>query len=140
VSETGRFVVWLFSSPGEPIDTGVVFAWWETRRPAFNLVVGAYGILCFAVFLAAILASGFLAPGEDAIEPMAFFAAPIVVNVLYTLGWIVEGTARSLDRDGELSPRFGPRLLMAGLGLGLLLCSVPAVYWVGYVVFQSFDN
>jgi hypothetical protein len=128
---------WLFSSPSEPVDFGAVFLWWESRRPVFNLIIGTYGICCLIVFFIAIWKSGILTPGEDAVEPIALMAAPIVINVLYTLGWIVEGLGRSLDLHGELSPRFGPRLLMVGLSLGLFLSSVPAVYWVGYVLFQQ---
>jgi hypothetical protein len=119
-----RFADWLFSNPTDPGSPKAVVAWWEARRPSFNLIVGAYGVIGLVAFLVTISASGHLQPGEDAVEPLALFAAPIVINVLYTLGWIVELTYRSLEPD--LSPRFGPRLLQLGLGLGLFLSTVPA--------------
>jgi hypothetical protein len=124
VGAAQRFAAWLFSNPEDPISPKGVFAWWEIRRLPFNLIVGTYGILCLVIFFAAITTSGHLQPGEDAVEPLALLAAPVVVNVLYTLGWIVEVTARSFEPG--LSRRFGPLLLELGLGLGLFLSTVPA--------------
>jgi len=60
----------------------------------------------------AIATSGHLHPGEDAVEPIALLAAPFGINLLYTLGWLVEVPARLL-RPG-LSPRFGQLLLKMG--------------------------
>jgi hypothetical protein len=129
-----RFAAWLFSNPKAPIFPGAVFTWWEIRRLPFNFIVGVYGILCLTVFFAAITTSGHLQPGEDAVEPVALVAAPFIINTLYTLGWIVELTARSLEPG--LSPRFGPRLLKLGLGLGLFWITVPAALWSGYRLLQ----
>jgi hypothetical protein len=129
-----HFTVWFFSNPRDPASTKRVFAWWEARRLPFNLIVGTYGILCLVVFFAAITTSGHLQPGEDAVEPLALMAAPIVVNVLHTLGWIVEITYRIVEPD--VSSRFGPRLLKLGLGLGMFMSTLPAAYWTGYRLLQ----
>lgn len=83
----------------------------------------------------AITSSGHLSPGEDAIEPLALFSTPFVINVLYTLGWLAEIVARHLRP--QLSPRFGPFLLMFGMGLGLTLMTVPVVLWCGFRLFQG---
>jgi hypothetical protein len=129
-----RFIAWMFSNTRAPASPMAIFTWWEARRLPFNLIIGMYGILCLVVFFLAITSSGHLKAGEDAVEPLALVAAPIVVNVLYTLGWIVELAGRSIAPD--LPPRFGPRLLKAGLGLGLFLSTLPAAYWAGYRVLQ----
>lgn len=105
-------------------------AWWELRRIPFNIIVGIYGLVCFALFSWGITGSGHLMPGEDAVEPIALLAAPFVINVLYSLGWLVEVPVRLL-RPG-LSPGLGPLLLKSGLGLGMVVSSLPAAYWVGY--------
>ena len=128
------FTSWLFSNPSDPASPQEVIAWWERRRLPFNLIVGGSGILCLVAFFAAITTSGHLEPWEDAVEPLALMAAPFVVNILYTLGWIVELTYRSIEP--EVSPRFGPRLFKLGLGLGLFLSAVPAVCWSGYRLLQ----
>ena len=120
----------MFSGPERTASPLTTIAWWEVRRIPFNIMIGMYGLLCLACFYWGIMGSGHLTPGDDAIEPIALLAAPFVINVLYCLGWLVEVPARLL-RPG-LSPGFGPVLLKSGLGLGLLLSSIPAAYWVGY--------
>ena len=111
-----------------------VIAWWENRRIAFNAVVGVYGLVCFIIFLVSIETSGALEPGEDAVEPLALIMIPIGLNVLYTLGWLVEALIRFTHP--QLSPRFGPALLTAGIGLSVLSLSVPAAVWGGYRLLQ----
>ncbi len=107
-----RFTGWLFSNPEEPISPEDVLAWWEARRLPFNVIVGMYGIVCLLIFCAAITTSGHLQPGEDAVEPLALFVAPILVNVLYTLGWIVERTARATEPERVAALR--PAIVGAG--------------------------
>ena len=129
-----RFAGWFFSTPDVPITIRRTISWWERRRIAFNVVVGAYGFVCLMIFFAAITTSGSLKPGEDAVEPVAIMAAPFGINLLYTLGWIVEIPARLLFHG--LSPRFGPFLLKVGLGIGVILISLPPAVWGGYRLFQ----
>ena len=128
-----RFTSWLFSD-SDPTSLWRVIGWWEIRRIPFNIIIGAYGSLCLVVFVWGITTSGHLQPGEDAVEPMALLVAPFGINLLYTLGWLVEVPARMLTQ--ELSPRFGPTLLKMGLGLGLCLITLPALVWGGYCVLQ----
>jgi hypothetical protein len=127
-------LVWMFESPPLPISEWSAILWWERRRVPFNLFVVGYAIPCFVVFIIALSTSGYLQPGEDAVEPLALLAAPVVINVLYTLGWLVEVPARIVVPS--LSPCFGPTLLKLGMGLGVFLISVPAVLWAGYRVLQ----
>ena len=89
-----RFAAWFFSDRRNPHSAAGVIVWWELRRLPFNVIIGAYGIFCLLIFFAAIVTSGHLQPGEDAVEPLALLAAPFVINVLYSLGWIAELTAR----------------------------------------------
>jgi hypothetical protein len=68
------------------------------------------------------------------VESLALFGAPLAINVLYTLGWLVEVPTRLVVPT--LSPGFGPLLLKLGLGLGLFLTTLPAAFWVGYRLLQ----
>jgi hypothetical protein len=129
-----RFATWMFSGQSSPGTAWQVIAWWEKRRIPFNLLVGAYAAVCLAVFFWAIATSGHLEPAEDAVEPLALLAAPIGINMFYTLGWLVEVPARSFMPG--LSPRFGAFLLKLGLGLGLALITVPAAFRGGYRLCQ----
>ena len=110
-------------------------AWWELRRIPYNLIVGTFGLICLFLFCAAIERSGHLQPGEDAVEPMVLFIAPILVNLCYTGGWIVEVFGRL---SGVIdSVWFSPRLLKFGLGFSLFIVSLPAVVWLCICIFHS---
>lgn len=129
---------WFFAQPASGRTPMQVIAWWECRRIPFNVVVALYACVCFATYLWAITTSGHLRPGEDAIEPIALFAAlivaPIGVNVAYTFGWLIELSVRTINP--KPSPHLGPLLLKLGLGLGLALIGLPAAVWGGYRLLQ----
>ena len=129
-----RFVDWFFASPPSQPSAWRVVLWWEARRIPFNVIVGLYGLVCLVAFFWAITTSGHLQAGEDAVEPLALLAAPIGINLLYTLGWLVEVPSRLVASN--LTPQFGPSLLKLGLGLGVLLMTLPAAFWVGYRLLQ----
>jgi hypothetical protein len=120
---------WAFSRPERAYGALETVAWWELRRIPFNLLIAAYGFPCLLLTHWAADASSKLQPGEDAIEPIALMLVPVAVNVFFTLGWLVEAPVRIVRPS--LTNRFGPRLLMVGLGFGLLLCSLPAAAAVG---------
>lgn len=133
LSAARRVANWLSADLQDLSPLGAV-VWWEARRIPFNVIVGVYGLVCLPAFFWAIVTSGHLHPGEDAVEPVVLLAAPVLINALYTLGWLVEVPARLVMPD--LSLRFGPRLLKLGLALGLFLISLPVAYWVGYRLLQ----
>lgn len=127
---------WMFAVPEGERTVDDIITWWERRRLAYNLIVGITGIISFAVFLVCIIASGTLGPGEDAEEPiMGLFIAPFIINICYTLGWIVE-----ISRQSNIFPRtdrtIGPRLLKMGLVFSLALVSFPAVFWALFLALQ----
>ena len=88
---------WMTSRPDDDGTLLVTIAWWERRRFSYNLFLAAIGIPGLLLFFLAIGASQSLAPGEDAVEPMALFAAPIAANLAYTAGWLV-GSHESAGR------------------------------------------
>ena len=108
--------------------------WWELRRVPVNLLIAVYGVLCLVVFFWAILSSDVLRPGEDAVEPLAIMITPVLFNIWYTLGWLMEVPARLADP--KLSPRFGPILMKVGLGFSFFVIGLPALLWVGYRCLQ----
>ncbi len=79
------------SVPQDEQSLGQIVIWWEKRRIPYNLIVGTIGFISLLLFLLFITKSRELQPGEDAVEPMALFMAPILMNIGYTLGWFVEG-------------------------------------------------
>jgi hypothetical protein len=111
-----------------PYDDGTLLAaiaWWERRRLSYNLFLAAIGIPGLFLFFFAIGASDSLAPGEDAIEPMALVAAPIAANIAYTTGWLVEGALLAQ----EPARPTGPRLMKAGVLFSIAVVFFPALLW-----------
>jgi hypothetical protein len=81
---------WLFSVTDEERSLGQIILWWEKRRIIYNIIVGFTGFISLLLFFFFIDKSGVLKPGEDAIEPLALLISPILINISYTLGWVVE--------------------------------------------------
>lgn len=124
-----RLIRWLFTVPGMGVRSAwEVITWWESRRLAYNVVVGMVGLFSLVAFFGFITAANVLKPGEDAVEPMALLLAPFGVNFCYTLGWIGELALRLLggQRDDRIA---GPILLGVGFALSLLIVLLPAALW-----------
>jgi hypothetical protein len=121
---------WLFRIPeGKRSLIGIIL-WWEVRRIPVNFVVGSIGFISLILFYLAISSSGHLEPGEDAVEPIALFAAPILFNIAYTGGWLAEIALRILWRDSQ--PSTGPILLKVGIAFSIFVVLLPSVFWGCY--------
>ncbi len=97
---------WLWSVPDGERTALDVALWWESRRLAYNLIVGVGAVVCLPAFFLAINAAGVLKPGEDAVEPMALWLAPFTINLCYCAGGISESILRGLWSNKQRS--FGP--------------------------------
>lgn len=127
---------WLFKTQFSPISWWRVILWWEIRRIPFNLLIGIYGVFSLVIFYWSIMTSGHLQFGEDAVEPLALIVAPVVVNICYTMGWLLELSIRAMLPS--LPSEFGPCLLRFGIGFSLFVISIPALFWGGYRLLQLF--
>jgi hypothetical protein len=125
----------LFSAPQEPRSILGVIGWWELRRIPYNIIVGSVGLCSLLLFFFFITHSAVLQPGEDAVEPLAIIFAPLVINIFYTAGWLVEVFSRLIFR--ERIARLGPLLLKFGLAFSLLVALFPALYWGMYWLLLS---
>jgi len=117
----------LISAPPEPRAWWKVIAWWELRRIPCNIIVGGIGLICLLLFFLFIHLAHALQPGEDAIEPMVLFAAPILFNIAYTGGWIAELFLRIVSR--ERNSIIASTLLKLGLSFSLFIAILPAAIW-----------
>ena len=134
VSKLRLFWKWLFSAPNAQRSGFAVIAWWELRRIPYNLIVGGAGFISLIIFFGSIISSGVLRPGEDAVEPMAIFVAPVAINTCYCAGWVVENVLRVVW-PSKLH-LFGPILFKLGLGFSLFAVSLPATFWSSYRLLQ----
>ena len=109
----------FYPLPAPRRDAWSIWHWWETRRFAYNILVGATGcITVVAVSLLSTLAGRVPPPGVVMRGALAygFFA-----NLCYTAGPVLEF---ALDRFlGERAPSAGPVLFRQGLvfSIGLTL-------------------
>lgn len=117
---------WLVTRPKSEMRPLEIIWWWELRRIPYNAIVGMVGAVSLALFLMFIWNSGVLKPGEDAVEPMALFAAPFVVNLCYTAGWVVELLLVAIRRH-EVG--CGITMFVVGTAFSLIVVMVPSVTW-----------
>ena len=107
-----------------------VVAWWERRRLAFNVIVGATGVatLAYVNGLELLLGQGWLTPltgpGSGA-RLLGIAAYGLAANACYTLGWMVENVVeRWLGRPVY---GLGPALFRHGLVFSVGLTALPAL-------------
>jgi hypothetical protein len=99
-----------------------VVQWWESRRPAYNIIVGGCGVttLLYVGTLSLLM-------GGEWPTPLVFagIAVGIAANLCYTLGWIVEiAVERWLKRPAY---GLGPALFRHGLVFSIGLMLLPSV-------------
>jgi hypothetical protein len=108
---------------------GRIVAWWEQRRLAFNLVVGATGLVSYSVVALIGVMPPFAHPGGPPL--LAIVAYGVLANLCYTLGWFIEGGTHLAWRD-EVRPT-GPVLFRQGLifsiGVTCLPMAVAMIDW-----------
>ena len=112
-----------------------VVHWWESRRPAFNIAVGAAGI--FTLVYANVLS--WLARGDwFAVPWQGIVAYGVVANVFYTLGWVAEtAVERWLGRPVYgLGPALFRHGLVFSIGLTLIPSAVVTFFAIGGILFR----
>jgi hypothetical protein len=117
----------LFQPTDNPSSFPSIVAWWELRRIAFNVLVGAVGILSLIAYLW-LWGTYLEKPGDDGdFTPLlSVFAFGTAANFFYTSGWLVEGiylTVRKL-----------------GLSFSLVLASLPGFLGVIEVILKKFSH
>jgi len=99
-----------------------VVAWWESRRPAYNLIVGATGLgtMAYSTLLSLLVRGEWMAfPWQGVV------AYGIAANLFYTLGWAIETVAEKWL--GRPVYGLGPALFRHGLVFSIGLTLFPAV-------------
>jgi hypothetical protein len=125
---------WFLGSTGEPLTPWRTILWWEARRVPYNAFLFLLGCIAVPIFFVAIMHSGKLKPGEDAVEPLTLLVVPVLANVAYTLGWLTEIVVILFHPPD--ARRVGPSLLRAGLGVSAVVVLAPAVVWATRLVLR----
>jgi hypothetical protein len=113
---------------------GGIIAWWERRRPAFNLVVGASGLVTYTAAIAIAHLPPFAFAGGPPLGVVLAYG--VLANLCYTLGWVIEGSMHAAWKD-VVKPA-GPVLFRQGLifsvGVTLMPLVVVGLGWIVRVV------
>jgi hypothetical protein len=112
-----------------------VVHWWESRRPVYNLAVGATGVgtLIYANALSLLVRhEWFTVPWQ------VIVLYGVAANAFYTLGWVIENVVeRWLKRPIY---GFGPALFRHGLvfsiGLTLFPAAIVTFMAIGGLIFR----
>ena len=115
----------LFSVPDGPRSSGRVISWWELRRVPYNIIVGAVGIINLLVFalINDILLKPYVSFDDRDWEPLSALVFVLLVNVLFTGGWICELLIRvTIGREVR---KFGPAAYGFVLIFTLILTFLP---------------
>ena len=119
----------LFPVPDVRRNTATLLLSWERRRPAYNLLVGATGLLTLAV----LHAMSWLPPHVDFRVPLAaVIVYGLGANVCYTFGFALEALLQRLWGD-DVAP-IGPTLFRHGLVFSLGLTLLPiGIAWISWL-------
>lgn len=108
---------------------GSLLRWWESRRLAYNAVVGGTGLVTLGVMGVVGLLPPAPHPGLAAWRQVlvGVVVYGVLANVGYSLGWGAEMAMRRLWKDE--APDAGPALFRQGLSfaVGLTLLPIPLV-------------
>ena|SRR5205085_1371528 len=125
----------LFPEPTLRRSTGAVIGWWERRRPLYNAIVGATGVVTITVLAVALGPIIFVQPGTW----IGVTAYAVAANVCYSLGAPAELLVeRWLGRE---TYGLGPALFRYGLvysvGLTLFPLALGAFAVVAKLLFHA---
>ena len=115
----------LFPAPAKR-SPAAIFIWWESRRLAYNAILGVTGIFCLGLMTAI----GSLPPGSTPAPPLPLVLLyGVLANACYSFGALAECTLE-LIWPRKLLPT-GPVLFRMGLtfSLGLTVLPVMLMGW-----------
>ena len=129
-----RLVGFLYPAPARRRTFGGIFRWWESRRLAYNVVVGACGAVTMSIATIFTQLIGQPMAAAQLLAPVLPIA--IMANICYTLGPMTEWCLHRLWGKDVLP--VGPHLFRAGLILSTgviflvptLLMGFALVLWV----------
>jgi len=117
-----RFVDFFYPLPARRRTPVAVFQWWEERRVAYNLIVGATGCATIAVTTVLLAIPSPFSPGPPFVVILGVAVLyGVIANLCYFLGPLAELAMYRLW--GDDAPRAGPALFRQGLifSVGLTL-------------------
>jgi hypothetical protein len=131
----------LFARERNDLTAWQVVQWWESRRFAYNLLVGLAGLFtCVIAVLAAVIVESVggraVLPDPPLFALIGVFFYGVAANICYTGGWFCELVSRRLWPAEAAA--FGRLSFTFGLIGSVLLTLVPAVFVIVFSVIEMF--
>jgi hypothetical protein len=119
----------LFPVPDVRRSPATLFVWWERRRPTYNLIFGATGLVTLSV----LHLLSWLPPHSHFDPPLALVVLyGVCANICYSFGFCIEALLQRLWGE-EVAP-VGPTLFRHGLVFSVGLTLVPIAFaWIGWL-------
>jgi hypothetical protein len=134
----------LFVRERPVADAKDVIAWWEARRPLYNLMVGLAGLLSCMVIASDLLATAYVRHAEvEGPDPPIFVVFGIVAygvgaNMCYTLGWLAELATRKI-LPGQ-SERLAVLSFKIGLVFSVFLTLIPGFVFAAFGIIELWPH
>ena len=125
----------LFSRPDRVLVWWQVILWWEIRRIAYNVIIGATGIAGLFI-IAGMLEGRDLGSGDLGDPFLGIIFYGFTANVCYTGGWIVEFVA-SLVEGKERAAKLGVFFFKLGLLFSLFVTLILPTVLILRALFSS---
>jgi hypothetical protein len=119
----------LYPVPATRRTTASIVGWWESKRPTYNLIVGATGLVTLSILeILSWLPPHIQMPVDW--RPIAAYA--VLANVCYSFGWMLEAGAQRLwgDRVRPLGPALFRQGVAFSVGLTMLPIVIGGISWV----------
>jgi len=114
-------IPWIWDGLDRTAGSLAVLFWWEKRRPAYNVLMFALVIATSCIYVLLLLASA-----PEAYDPLGLVVTliigPIVWNVCYCLGFVVDLIMRRLVKQYHSAP-----LLKLGIAGSATVLTFPVV-------------
>ncbi len=119
-----------------------IISWWEKRRAAYNLIVGAVGLLtclltaCIAFYFERNFGEAIGLPDPPIFALLGIIFYGVTANVCYTSSWLFELIAKLVWK--ERARHFGEITFTLGIIFSALITFLPAVVFFVVLVVKSF--
>jgi hypothetical protein len=117
------FKLWYLGAPDKTPPWYKSILWWEVRRIPFNIAAILLGTAGYLLFIFILSPDEFSSLSPDFLFSRVTALLVLLVNILYTVGWLLEVLLRLISKDR--SPHLGPALLTLWLVLTALLAFFP---------------
>jgi hypothetical protein len=118
-----------------PESAGAVIDWWESRRPIYNVAVGATGVVTLGIMNVMLALPPHAQPLPAALNVIGALAFGVAANFCYSGGWAAELLLRRWL--GEDSVPLGAALFRYGVAFSIGLTLFPAgltiLHWLARV-------